>query len=136
LAALAAVFGVAFVVNKLLYKPMEELVYMDFLNKYLLTGQVKEISISKDRRTEVFNYRAEIEMQDGKKYFMILGSQESFLAKLDMVQRQMGKQPAQFIPVKYANEGTPASSQTMFNIFVGAVTVAAFYQLYKRGRSG
>ena len=55
-------------------KKHEELVYIDFLNKYLLTGQVKEISISKDRRTEVFNYRAEITMLDGKKFFMILGS--------------------------------------------------------------
>jgi hypothetical protein len=84
-------------------KPLEELVYMDFLNKYLLPGHVKEINISKDPRTEVFNYRAEVEMNDGKKFFMILGSQESFLAKLDMVQRQMGKQPNQFIPVKYVN---------------------------------
>lgn len=40
---------------------------------------------------------------DGERFYMILGSQESFLAKLDMVQRQMGKQPAQFIPVKYVN---------------------------------
>lgn len=35
---------------------------------------------------------------------MVLGSQESFLAKLDMVQRQMGLQPNDFVPVKYVNE--------------------------------
>lgn len=71
--------------------PMQEIIYMDFLNNYLLQNRVKEIKISKDRRSEVFNHRAEIEMVDGQKYYMVLGSQESFLAKLDMVQRQMGK---------------------------------------------
>lgn len=68
-------------------KPMEELIYMDFLNQYLLKNQVKEINITKDRRSAVFNYRAEIEMVDGKQFYMVLGSQESFLAKLDLVQR-------------------------------------------------
>jgi len=48
---------------------------------------VKEIKITKDRSSEIFNHRAEIEMTDGEKFYMILGSQESFLAKLDMVQR-------------------------------------------------
>lgn len=55
-------------------KPVPELVYMDFLNNYLLKNQIKEIKISKDRRSEVFNHRADIEMIDGSKYYMILGS--------------------------------------------------------------
>lgn len=70
---------------------MQEIVYMDFLNNYLLKNQVKEINITKDRRSEVFNYRAEIHTVGGEKLYMILGSYESFLAKLDMVQREMGK---------------------------------------------
>ena len=62
------------------YKPpMKELVYMDFLNNYLMKNLVKEINISKDRRSEVFNHRAEIETVDGEKFYMILGSQDSFL---------------------------------------------------------
>lgn len=76
---------------------------MDFLNNYLLKNNVKEINITKDRRSEVFNYRADVYTHDGKKFYMILGSYESFLAKLDMVQREMGKQPHEFIPVKYTN---------------------------------
>ncbi len=72
-------------------KPMQEIVYMDFLNNYLLKNQVKEINITKDRRSEVFNYRAEITTINGEKFYMILGSYESFLAKLDMVQREMGR---------------------------------------------
>jgi hypothetical protein len=46
---------------------------------------VKDIKITKDRNSEVFNHRAEIEMTDGDTFYMVLGSQESFLAKLDMV---------------------------------------------------
>ena len=64
---------------------MKEIIYMDFLNNYLLQNRVKDIKISKDNRSEVFNHRAEIEMVDGEKFYMVLGSQESFLAKLDMV---------------------------------------------------
>jgi hypothetical protein len=64
---------------------MQELVYMDFLNNYLLKNNVREIIITKDRRSEVFNYRAEIITMDDKKFYMTLGSYENFLAKLDMV---------------------------------------------------
>jgi len=46
-------------------KPLPELIYMDFLNEYLLKNKVKEINITKDRRSTVFNYKAEIEMDDG-----------------------------------------------------------------------
>jgi CRISPR/Cas system-associated exonuclease Cas4 (RecB family) len=55
-------------------KPLQEIVYMDFLNKYLLTNKVKEIKITKDRRSEVFNYRAEIETLDGEKFYIVLGN--------------------------------------------------------------
>jgi ATP-dependent Zn protease len=127
--------GLAYAINQMTSKPMEEIVYMDFLNKYLMPGHVKEINLTKDRRTEVFNFRAEIEMTDGKKFYMILGSQESFLAKLDMVQRQMGKHPNQFIPVKYVNESETTGSQMIFNLAMAAITVGAFYSLYKRGRT-
>lgn len=66
-------------------KPMKEVVYMEFLNDYLTKGQIKEINITKDRRSEVFNFRAEILTHDGEKCYMTLNSYESFLAKLDLV---------------------------------------------------
>lgn len=72
-------------------KPMKEVVYMQFLNDYLLKNQIKEITITKDKRSEVFNFRAEFQTHDGEKYYMTLNSYESFLAKLDMVQKEMGK---------------------------------------------
>ncbi len=77
--------------------------YMDFLNNYLLKNNVKEINITKDRRSEVFNYKAEVVTMTGEKYYMVLGNYESFLAKLDMVQREIGRSPAEFVPVKYTN---------------------------------
>lgn len=72
-------------------KPMQEIVYKDFLNEYLLKNNVKEIIITKDKRSEVFNYRAEITTMSGEKFYMTLGAYESFLAKLDLVQREMGR---------------------------------------------
>ena len=64
---------------------MKEIVYMEFLNEYLLKNQIKEINITKDRRSEVFNFRAEIKTHDGERCYMTLNSYESFLAKLDLV---------------------------------------------------
>jgi hypothetical protein len=66
-------------------KPMAEITYLEFLNEYLLKNNVKEINIHKDRKSEVFNYRAEITTQDGQKLYLVLGSYDTFLAKLDMV---------------------------------------------------
>ena len=63
--------------------PRKEIVFMTFLNDYLLKNQISEIKIAKDRRSEVFNHRAEINTTDGQRLYMVLGSQESFLAKLD-----------------------------------------------------
>jgi hypothetical protein len=84
-------------------RPLKEVVYMEFLNDYLLKNQIKEINITKDRRSEVFNFRAEILTHEGERCYMTLNSYESFLAKLDLVQREMGKQPHEFIPVRYTN---------------------------------
>ena len=96
-------------------KPMKEIVYMEFLNDYLLKNQVKEINITKDRRSEVFNFRAEITTHDGEQCYMILKSYESFLAKLDFVQREMGKQANEYIPVKYKNSNDENFNANVMN---------------------
>ena len=83
---LAMLLGASLLYYILTYKkPMQEIVYKDFLNDYLLKNNVKEITITKDKRSEVFNYRAEITTMSGEKYYMTLGAYESFLAKLDLV---------------------------------------------------
>ena len=110
---------------------------MDFLNNYLLKNNVKEIVITKDRRSEMFNYRAEIITMQDEKYYMTLGSYENFLAKLDMVQREMGRQPNEFIPVKYKNQSEEAFTNTLLNLMIGGLFIAFLYQIYKnRGGKG
>jgi hypothetical protein len=52
-----------------------------------------------------------------------------------MVQRQMGKQPNDFIPVSYVNQGEESMAAFFFNVAMGLVACAAFYNIYK-GRSG
>ena len=59
----------------------------------------------------------------------------SFLAKLDMVQRQMGLQPTDFVPVKYVNDQERQMQSFMFNLMFGLVGLGAFYSIFK-GRSG
>jgi len=109
-------------------RPRKEIVFMTFLNDYLLKNEIKEIKISKDRRSEVFNHRAEIDTNNGDRLYMVLGSQESFLAKLDQIQRQMGKQPAEFIPVKYVND---EQGPNAFMFLMAGFVLLAGYQIYR-----
>ena len=67
---------------------------------------------------------------------MVLGSYESFLAKLDMVQREMGRNPNEFIPVKYTNQSEEGMGTFMMNMLVGGLFVLFFYQIYKSGKAG
>ena len=108
--------------------PRKEIVFMTFLNDYLLKNQISEIKIAKDRRSEVFNHRAEINTTDGQRLYMVLGSQESFLAKLDQIQRQMGKQPAEFIPVKYVND---EQGPNAFMLLMAGFVLLTGYQIYR-----
>lgn len=118
--------GLAYAANA--KPPRKEIVFMNFLNDHLLKNNVKEIKITKDRRSEVFNHRAEIDTNDGQRLYMVLGNQEMFLAKLDQVQRQMGKQPAEMVPVKYVNESDDAAFGNFFmNLTLGALVALAMY---------
>jgi AFG3 family protein len=117
-------------------KPMQELVYKDFLNDHLLKSNIKEITITKDKRSEVFNYRAEITTISGEKYYMTLGSYESFLAKLDLVQREMGKQPHEFVPVKYTNQSEEQMGNYLLNLLIAGLVVVFFAQIYKNRNKG
>lgn len=69
----------------------------------MLRDRIKEIFVTKDPRSEVFNFRAEINCHDGEQFYMILSSYEEFLQKLEILQRQMGKQPHEVIPIKFTN---------------------------------
>mgnify|MGYP003891992941 CR=1 FL=1 len=115
---------------------MKEVIYMEFLNDYLLKGQISEINITKDRRSEVFNFRAEFKTPEGERCYMVLSSYEQFLAKLDMVQREMGKSPNDFIPVKYTNDQSEDINKTLFTIFLGATALTFMYSIWKNKNQG
>lgn len=114
---------------------MKEVVYMEFLNDFLLQNQIQEIVILKDKRSDVFNYRAEFTTHDGERRYMTLNSYESFLAKLDLVQREMGKNPNEFVPVKYTNTEKENPTAIIMNVVIGAMFLAFFASIYK-GRNG
>lgn len=83
--------------------PSTEITYMDFVNQYLSQNVVKMITITEDKSSDMFKYRAVIETLDGKRVHLVLPQVENFLYKLDLAQREMGKVPNQFVPVKYAS---------------------------------
>lgn len=60
-------------------KPAEEIVFMDFYNEYMLKNQIKEITLVKDRRSEVFNVRAELLTHDGDRKYLVINTIDSFL---------------------------------------------------------
>jgi len=64
------------------------------------------ITITEDKQSENFKYRALIETLEGKRVHLVLPQVENFLYKLDLAQREMGKVPNEFVPVKYANEAS------------------------------
>ena len=48
----------------------------------------------------------------------------------------MGRNPAEFIPVKYTNDSEEGMGTFMMNMLVGSLFVLFFYQIYKTGRAG
>ena len=64
--------------------PSQEITYMDFVNQYLSKNQVKMVTITEDKTSDMFKYKAVIETLDGKKVHLVLPQVENFLYKLDL----------------------------------------------------
>jgi AFG3 family protein len=111
--------------------PAKELVYMEFVNDYLTKNRVKNITIIKDKRSDVFNYRADIETIEGEKHYITLGSVDNFLAKIDLIQREMGKTPQEFVPLKYSNESEQSSSNLLLNFLIAGLFGLFMWQILK-----
>jgi len=124
-----AVFGAIYAISY--SKPAKELVYMEFVNDFLTKNRVKNITIIKDKRSDVFNYRADILTVEGEKYYITLGSVDNFLAKIDLIQREMGKTPQEFVPLKYSNESEQTSSNLALNFLIAALFGLFMYQILK-----
>ena len=63
---------------------------------------------------------------------LVLPQVENFLYKLDLAQREMGKVPNEFVPVKYANEASLTESNAMMNFMIGGLYLALMLRIYRR----
>ena len=48
----------------------------------------------------------------------------------------MGRQPTEFVPIKYNNQSNEAVGSTMMNVLVGSLFLLFFYQIYKNRNGG
>ena len=95
------------------------------------------ITIAEDKQNDMFKYRAQVDTVDGKKVHLVLPQVENFLYKLDLAQREMGKSPQQFVPVKYANTAEDGSNPAV-NYIIGGAFILLLIQLYRtmHGKGG
>ena len=119
--------------------PSQEITYMDFVHQYLTQNKVQMITLCEDQSNASYKYRAIVETNDGTKVHLVLPQVENFLMKLDMAQREMGKDPAQFVPIKYG-AGMASEQMPFINILIGSLFVLMLLRLYKqyhgKGKSG
>lgn len=94
-------------------------------------NKIKMISVSQDKSNETFQYKAEIECHDGEKVYLVLPQIDNFLYKLDLVQREMGKQPSDFVPLKFASESPTENSNTLMTLLLLGMCGLFMYQVYK-----
>ena len=96
------------------------------------------ITLCEDKSNASYKYRAVVETNDGSaKVHLVLPQVENFLMKLDMAQREMGKDPAQFVPIKYG-AGFENEQLPIINIAIGSLFVLMLLRLYKQyhGKGG
>ena len=120
--------------------PSQEITYMDFVHSYLSQNKVEMITLCEDKNNASYKYRAVIQTNDGSpKVHLVLPQVENFLMKLDMAQREMGKDPSQFVPIKYGS-GLDGQQFSIINILIGSLFVMMLLRLYKqyhgKGKSG
>lgn len=68
---------------------------------------------------------------DGERLYMTFNSYESFLAKLDMVYKELERWPAEYTPVKYSNSGDKNLKAHIVNVFIAALFVTFIIWIYK-----
>ena len=110
--------------------PSQEITYMDFVHNYLSQNKVQMITLCEDRNNASYKYRAVIETHDGARVHLVLPQVENFLMKLDMAQREMGKDPSQFVPIKYG-AGMDGEQFPIVNFLIGSLFVLLLIRLYR-----
>lgn len=93
------------------------------------------ITLCEDKTGGTFKYRASIEIVSGEHVHMVLPQVENFLYKLDQAQREMGKDPNTFVPVKYGAAEGDETNPTL-NLAMGLSAAALFALIYRSGLTG
>lgn len=70
-------------------------------------------------------------MDDGSNIHLVLPQIEMFNMKLEQAQREMGKMPGDFVPIKYSNIGDEGEANPALRIAIGACFVGLCIQLYR-----
>lgn len=96
------------------------------------------VTITEDKTSDMFKYKAVVETLEGKKVHLVLPQVENFLYKLDLAQREMGRVPNEFVPVKYASEASMTQNNAMMNFMIGGLFLALMLQIYRsmHGKGG
>lgn len=89
------------------------------------------ITLCEDKNNASYKYRAVVETTEGDKVHLVLPQVENFLMKLDMAQREMGKDPSQFVPIKYG-PGVDGEQFPIINLLIGSVFILMLARLYKQ----
>lgn len=87
------------------------------------------ITLCEDKTGSNFKYRANIDTVSGERLYMVLPQVENFLYKLDMVQREMHKDPAHFVPVKYG--AAEEADNRMTDVVVGLGLASLLLLMYR-----
>jgi hypothetical protein len=115
----------------------EEISYQDFVQNHLQKNDITMITLCEDKTGSAFKYRAQISTNDGKKMHLVLPQVENFLYKLDLAQREMGRDPNSFVPVKYgaAEDGEQSPA---INLMIGASFAMLMLLIYRsmHGKGG
>lgn len=95
------------------------------------------ITLCEDKSNSTFKYRAVIDTVDGEDVHLVLPQVENFLYKLDLAQREMGKDVEQFVPVKYGI-GLDEEPSPLLNLIIGGSFVMLLALIYRsmHGKGG
>jgi hypothetical protein len=97
------------------------------------------ITLTEEKGNSNFKYRAVIDTVTGQKLHLTLPQVENFLHKIDLVQREMGKDVSQFVPLKYAggddDEGQ-ARTTLLIALGFGAILTMLYRTIHGKGGSG
>ena len=88
------------------------------------------ITLCENKGNSACKYRAMVQTIPGKVLHLDLQAVENFLYKLDTTQREMGKDPAQFVPVKYG-PGIEGNQVQLTNMIAGGLFIYMLFKLYQ-----